>query len=261
MARRKKRPSKGRAKRLFFRAILLLLSAAAGLALWTWLTLPDVAGLKTRNPEKTSLMRFRTEEASRAGKKLALRQAWTPFNRFPDLLKKSVLVSEDASFYSHRGIDYAELKASIRQDLKEGRFARGGSTITQQLAKNLYLSTEKTFSRKIKELLIARKLERALSKDRIFSLYLNCLELGPGVFGFPAASRFWFDKDVGDLSLQEIVRLTAIIPRPLKSDPRRNDGWMKFKGRWIADTLKAVKAITDEECQSLVESFEREERS
>ena len=178
-----------------------------------------------------------------------------------ELLRKSVLVSEDASFYSHRGIDYAELKASIRQDLKEGRFARGGSTITQQLAKNLYLSTEKTFWRKIKELLIARRLEKALSKDRIFSLYLNVLELGPGIFGFQAAARYWFATDVDELTLEEIVRLTAIVPRPLKSDPRRNDGWMKFKGRWIADTLKAVKAITDEEYQSLVRSFEGEERS
>jgi monofunctional biosynthetic peptidoglycan transglycosylase len=258
VAGQKRRSSRKRSRRILIRAILIAVAAAAAFSIWTWLSLPDVSGLKARNPQTTSLIRFRAEQAKRAGKTFSSHLEWTAFDRFPDLLKRSILVSEDASFYSHRGIDYTELKASIRQNLKEKRFARGGSTITQQLAKNLYLSTEKTFGRKIKEFLIARRLEMALSKDRIFSLYLNVIELGPGVFGFPAAARFWFGKDVGELSLEEIVRLTAIIPRPLKSDPRRNDGWMRFKGRWIADTLASVEAITDAEREALIRSFEGE---
>jgi len=140
--------------------------------------------------------------------------------------------------------------------MKEKRIVRGASTITQQLAKNLYLSTDKTFWRKLKEVWLARRLEKALPKNRIFALYLNLIEFGPGVFGVQAAARHWFGKNAADLTLEESVRLTAIIPRPLRSDPRTNDAWMKFKGKWIADTLKAVGAISPDEHASLVLSFE-----
>jgi membrane peptidoglycan carboxypeptidase len=115
---------------------------------------------------------------------------------------------------------------------------------------------EKSLLRKIKEALIAKRLERHLSKNRIFSLYLNSIEFGPGVFGVQAASRHWFGQDVGDLSLEEIVRLTAIIPRPLTADPRTNSSWMKFKGPWIARTLKAVQAIDETDYGALVRAFE-----
>jgi len=165
-------------------------------------------------------------------------------------------VSEDASFYDHKGIDFVEMKASIERDIKEGRFARGGSTITQQLAKNLYLSTEKSLIRKVREALIARRLEKHLTKDRIFHLYLNVIEFGPRVFGVQAAARHWFGKDTGELTLEEMVRLAVIIPRPLRTDPRTNDGWMKFKGRWIADTLKTVGAIGPEDHQALIQAFQ-----
>ena len=109
---------------------------------------------------------------------------------------------------------------------------------------------------KLKEFLIAKRLEKALSKDRIFALYLNVIELGPNVFGVQAAARHWFGKGVGELSLEEMVRLTAIMPRPLSSDPRANDAWMKFKGHWIAETLAAVKAIGEDERKALVAAFE-----
>jgi monofunctional biosynthetic peptidoglycan transglycosylase len=243
------------------RKILLGMAAGGGIllaafALYTWLTLPDVSGLKTTNPTSTSLMRLQAAEAAKKGMKISARQEWVAFDRIPELLKKAVLVSEDAAFYSHKGIDFAELKESIKQDIRERRFVRGGSTITQQLAKNLYLSGDKTLWRKFTEALIARRLERALPKNRIFALYLNVIELGPHIFGVQAAARHWFGKDVGDLTLEEMVRLTAIIPRPLRSDPRANDTWMKFKGRWITDTLLAVQAIGDEDHQALVRVFE-----
>ena len=149
-----------------------------------------------------------------------------------------------------------ELKAAIKQGLKEKRFVRGASTITQQLAKNLYLSTDKTLWRKLKEVWLARRLEKALPKNRIFALYLNLIEFGPGVFGVQAAARHWFAKDAADLTLEECVRLTAIIPRPLRSDPRTNDSWMKFKGRWIADTLTAVGAIGQDEHDAVARAFQ-----
>jgi monofunctional biosynthetic peptidoglycan transglycosylase len=201
-------------------------------------------------------MRFQAAAAAKKGIRLSAAHEWVAFDRIPEMLKKCVLVSEDAAFYSHKGIDFAELKESIKRDIKERRFVRGGSTITQQLAKNLYLSGSKTLWRKFTEFLIARRLERALPKNRIFALYLNVIELGPNVFGVQAAACHWFGKDVAELSLEEMVRLTAVIPRPRASDPRANDAWMKFKGRWIADTLLAVKTIGDEDHQALMRSFE-----
>jgi monofunctional biosynthetic peptidoglycan transglycosylase len=244
-------------KRGFFpRLLLIILAIFAAAAGWVFLTLPDVTGLKTENPKTTSLIRFRELQARKAGRKFTPSQDWVDFKEVPGLLKKSILVSEDASFYWHKGLDYEELKASIRKDIRERRFARGGSTITQQLAKNLFLSTRKTPWRKLREILIARRLENSLTKDRIFGLYLNVIELGEGIFGVQTGSRRWFGKDVSDLSLEEMVRLTAIIPRPLKTDPRENSGWMRFRGRWIADTLRTVKAISEGEQAALNLAFE-----
>ena len=244
------------AKRILLRVLLILAALGAALVLYTWLSLPDVSGLKTANPASTSLMRLQAAEAAKKGMKISVRQEWVAFDRVPALLKKCVLVSEDAAFYSHKGIDFAEIRESIKRDIRERRIVRGGSTITQQLAKNLYLSADKTLGRKLREALIARRLEKALSKDRIFALYLNFIELGPNVFGVQAAAHHWFGKDVGELSLEEMVRLTAIIPRPRTSDPRANDAWMKFKGRWIAETLAAVKAIAEDEGKALVAAFD-----
>ncbi len=181
---------------------------------------------------------------------------WIAWSRIPPLMKRCVLVSEDAAFYDHKGIDFAELRASIEKDLKEGRLARGGSTITQQLAKNLFLSTSKSLVRKLREALIARRLEKRLSKERIFHLYLNVIEWGPNVFGLQNAARHWFGKDAADLTLEEMVRLTAVIPRPLRSNPRKNDSWMRFKGRWIADTLQTVGDIGPGDHEALLRAFE-----
>ena len=241
-------------RRIGLKVFGILAVVIAALCAALWLTLPDVSDLKTKNPETTSLIRQRQAEA---GKKIApVRFRWIASSRIPPLLKRCVLVSEDASFYDHKGVDFVELRKSIQQDLKEKRLARGGSTITQQLAKNLFLSTSKSFVRKFRELLIARRLEKNLSKDRILNLYLNVIEWGPGVYGLPAAARHWFGKDPADLTLEEMIRLAAVIPRPLRSDPRKNDRWMRFKGKWIADTLRTVGAIGDDEHAGLVRAFE-----
>jgi monofunctional biosynthetic peptidoglycan transglycosylase len=254
---RKRTPLPRSRKKRIARTVLLLV--AAGLAVSAAvlvLTLPDVSGLRTTNPSSTSLLRLRLAQAGTIKPEVSVRIDWVAFDRIPALFKKCVLVSEDASFYDHKGIDFVEMRASINRDIQEGRLARGGSTITQQLAKNLYLSTEKSIIRKIREALIARRLEKYLTKDRIFHLYLNVIEFGPRIFGVRAAAGHWFGKDVGDLSIEEMVRLAAIIPRPLRTDPRTNDAWMKFKGRWIADTLKIVGAIGPEDHQALVQAFQ-----
>ena len=183
-------------------------------------------------------MQLRKEQSEAQGKKYNIRQSWVSFQTIPDLLKKTVRISEDASFYEHEGIDYEELKESIKKDFEEGTLVRGGSTITQQLAKNLFLSPEKSFSRKIIEYFIAKRLEDELSKDRIFNLYLNVIELGPGIFGVEAASQHYFNKSVQNLNTEEIVRLSAIIPRPLTVNPTKDSRWLKWKVDWIFQKLK-----------------------
>jgi len=214
-----------------------------GFSLSIYLSLADIAHLKNHNPKITALMQFRKEQAQARGREYTIRQNWVSFQSIPDLLKKAVRISEDASFYDHNGIDYEELKASVKKNFEKGRLARGGSTITQQLAKNLFLSPKKSFLRKIREYFIAKHLENELSKDRIFSLYLNVIELGPGIFGVEAASQYYFNKSVQDLNLEEIVRLAAIIPRPLTVNPTGESEWLKWKVEWIFHKLKLYRYI------------------
>jgi monofunctional biosynthetic peptidoglycan transglycosylase len=224
-------------KKWFLFTAICILCLSAILFLTIYFSLPDTHELKTENPNTTSLIEQRRQEATEKGKKFRFRQRWVGFAAIPDLLKKSVRISEDAAFYLHQGIDIEELKESLKKNWEKGNFARGGSTITQQLAKNLYLSTTKSVVRKIREYFIARRLEKDLSKNRIFHLYLNLIEFGPGVFGVEAAAKYYFEKSVSDLNLEEIVRLTAVIPRPLKVRANGKDRWLLWRCRWILDTL------------------------
>ena len=242
-------------RKAFGGAALLLLLALAAVAVDIILSMPDVSDLRTRDPGTTALIEQRVRESARAGRRLTVRQEWVAFDRIPRPLREAVRVSEDAAFYTHNGIDYVELREAIKRDLDEGRFARGGSTITQQLAKNLYLSAAKSPLRKLKEFFIARRLEKALAKERIFHLYLNVIEFGPGVFGVQAASRYYFERDVADLDLERAVRLTAIIPRPLRTDPRGTSTWLRWRAAWILKTLRAAKVIGDEEYEATVSVF------
>jgi monofunctional biosynthetic peptidoglycan transglycosylase len=242
-------------KKRWPRVLLLALGVPVVLLAHILLTLPDASLLKTGSPDETAFMRYRRAEARRRGLDYRPRCEWVEFGRIPALLKEAVRITEDASFYWHKGVDFEEIKESIKKDLRERRFVRGGSTITQQLAKNLYLSPGKNPLRKIREYFIARKLEKALSKDRIFALYLNLIELGPGVFGVQAAARHYFGRDAADLSLEEIVRLTAIIPRPLTIDPRGDSGWLKWRCRYILGKLKLYKKIGPDEHDALIAVF------
>ena len=233
----------------------MMLVACAG-GLYIYIGLPDVRNLQTQNPSTSALIEYRARQAQQSNEIFDIRQRWVDFDTIPQMLKDAVRISEDAAFYQHGGVDFTELKESIRKNWEKGKYARGGSTITQQLAKNLYLSTHKSILRKIKEYFIARRLETHLSKDRIFHLYLNIIEMGPGIFGVQTAANYYFNKDVNELNLEEIVRLTAIIPRPLKTDPRGEGGWLKWKAAWILDTLKRYQYIRDDEHQALIRRFQ-----
>ncbi len=235
---------------------IVILSVLVVAGFYFYLSLPDVSGLKTKNPRTTALMLQRYREAKKTDHKFRIRQQWIDFKAIPKLLRETVRIAEDASFYQHRGIDFAELKEAIKKNWQNREYTRGASTITQQLAKNLYLSTEKSVIRKIKELLITVRLEGNLKKDRIFTIYLNVIEWGPGVFGVEAASQYYFHKTVSQLNLEEMVRLVAVIPQPLNISPTENSDWLKWKSRWILDALRRYVYIDQMQYQATYDRFQ-----
>jgi monofunctional biosynthetic peptidoglycan transglycosylase len=233
---------------------MVLVVCAGGLYIYTGL--PDVRHLQNQNPPTTELIEYRARQAQQLNKAFNIRQQWVEFDTIPQLLKDTIRITEDAAFYQHNGVDYTELKEALKKNWEKGKYVRGGSTITQQLAKNLYLSPRKSIFRKIKEYFIARSLETHLSKDRIFDLYLNIIELGPGIFGVQTAAGQYFNKNVDELNLEEIVRLTAVIPRPLTTDPRGESKWLKWKASWILDALKRHQYIQDDEHRAVIQQFQ-----
>ena len=205
-------------KRIVVSSILLTVLVAFGY--YFYVSLPDVSTLKRKNPKSTALMELRDEEYKKNGLRADRRQVWVSYAGVSEHLKKAILISEDAAFFSHKGIDVNELKAALKKDWETLSFSRGGSTITMQLAKNLYLSPSKNPLRKLKELVIAYQLERALSKQRIFELYLNIVEWGRNVYGAEAAARYYFGKSAVDLDAAEAATLAAMLPNPRNSKQR-----------------------------------------
>ena len=200
-----------------------VLAAILGFAYiaYIYLTLPDVRSLARENPTTTAFMQIRIDEARAAGRKFSIRQQWLPYGRISPFLKRAVIVTEDAGFFDHDGVDLAEIKASLEKNWEEGQFLRGASTITQQLAKNLYLSPSRNPMRKVKELLITRRLEAALSKQRIFEIYLNMIEWGDGIFGCEAAARAYFGKSCANLDVPEAALLAGAIINPREHSPAK----------------------------------------
>jgi monofunctional glycosyltransferase len=211
------------------RALLLLPLVAVGvllvLAAWVWIGLPsrsEVRALATSSPSRTRLMDQRAAEAKAKRRRARVAQSWVPLSRVSRHLIHAVLASEDQNFFGHEGVDWKAIEESIERNVERRRFARGGSTITQQLAKNLYFGTRKSLLRKARELVVTRWLEADLSKARILGLYLNLIEWGDGVYGCEAAARHWYGKPASDLSAAEAAGLAAMIPNPRRLNPRAN---------------------------------------
>ena len=208
--------------------ILVLVCLYVGFEILTFPFLA-IARLPTVNPTETALMRQRIEEAHEHGKTMKIDYRWTPLTNVPRHIRMAVLVAEDAAFFSHAGVDWHEVWESMETNWEEGRIVRGGSTITQQLSKNLYLSTSRDPIRKLKELMITWMLEATLSKKRILELYLNIIEWGPGVFGIEAAAQRYFHKPASRLSMEEGARLAAVIPSPLRHQPTEATEYVERK--------------------------------
>jgi monofunctional biosynthetic peptidoglycan transglycosylase len=222
-------------------AVLAALPAGGFAVLaYVWLTLPDVRDLKTHNPTTTAFMELRASEAHARGVAPRRVQRWVPYSHISADLKRAVLVAEDDAFWQHDGVDYGQLQESLETDWARGRFARGGSTITQQLAKNLYLSPSKNALRKLRELLIARRLEAELKKARILELYLNVIEWGDGIYGVEAASRTYFYEDASDLGPNESALLAAAIINPRRLNPAKPGARLIRRQQLILRRMGAV---------------------
>ncbi len=213
----------------------LLLGIGCLFLLFEIFTLPlfSIFSLDTDNPKETALMQQRIEEAREKGKKLVVDYRWVSLTKVPKHVRRAVLIAEDARFFTHAGIDWHEVGESFETNWEQGRIVRGGSTITQQLAKNLYLSTSRDPIRKFKELLIAWMMEASLSKKRILELYLNIIEWGRGVFGIEAAAQRYFHKSAGRLTKEEGARLAAVIPSPLRRRPTDDNDYVNDKAQLI----------------------------
>ncbi len=183
------------------------------------LLMPDLSKLRKENPKKTALMEYREMASKEKKKAYRIYQSWAPFSNISPYLLKAVLIGEDDKFWNHEGFDYEAIQKAIEKDIKAGRFKFGGSTISQQLARNLYLFPTKNPLRKMREAIITWRMERVLSKRRILELYLNVAEWGEGIFGVEAASRHYYGKPSSELTPEEAARLASVLPNPRKYNP------------------------------------------
>jgi monofunctional biosynthetic peptidoglycan transglycosylase len=248
---------RGSATRLLV-ALVLALSAAA--VVW-FILIPWPRGLEGRDPGRTALMEHRVRTARAAGDSLWIRQEWVPLDRISPTLLRAVIVAEDHRFYEHRGVDWQALAEETQWEggetfswmstddwkalAKAMRYGwdnrdaiRGRSTITQQLAKNLYFGPDRSLVRKAVEMIVARRLERRLTKDRVLELYLNVAEWGPGIFGAEAAAQVYFGRSASTLTLEEAAALAGTLPHPLTSNPLRAPAQMRWRQNLILDRIR-----------------------
>jgi monofunctional biosynthetic peptidoglycan transglycosylase len=194
-----------------WRLVLLAVAALAVMQLWY---LGWVAYWKWENPDETAFMRSELARLQLKNPQAKLRHQWVPYARISNNLKRAVIAAEDARFTEHEGIDWDAIEKAYEENLRRGRRAKGGSTISQQLAKNLFLSSEKSYVRKAQELAITYMIEFAWDKRRILEVYLNVVEWGEGIFGAEAAARHYYGVPASQLGAEQAARLAAYLPNP-----------------------------------------------
>ena len=248
--------------RFIKKGALVVLALVTLFIVYEVVTFPRVAELRSKNPETTSMIETRLKEAREEGREPKRVQQWVPLSRISPNLQRAVLAGEDSNFVAHNGFDYEAIqrawnegsKLSEKEAKDEGdndpsdwipdlsKFKRGGSTVSQQLAKNLYLSSERTAARKVKEAAITYFMERSLSKCRILEIYLNVIEWGDGVYGAEAAAQVYFRKPAANLSPQEAAFLSAMIPSPLNVfNPQKNLRRVQRRQRVILRGMNSVR--------------------
>lgn len=238
-------------KKAIITASLLFLAYSAYIALSLFL-LPPVADLK--EPKTSITIQVRDWHGEYHSFLLGPKNRdWTPSASIPAEMKWAVILAEDANFYKHEGVDVKAIKKAIKHDLEKKSLARGASTITQQTAKNIYLSREKTITRKFKELYLALRMEQELTKGRIIELYLNVVELGPMVYGIGHASRYYFGKPAAEMTPRECAFLAAMLPGPrVAYNPYRNMAKVLRRSDMILKLLKGKRVLSDDEYATAV---------
>lgn len=181
------------------------------------------------NPSSTSFMRQQLAVLRDKNANAELKHQWVPYHRISRHLKRAIIASEDARFTGHEGVDWNALLKAYEKNARKGKIVAGGSTITQQLAKNLFLSGSKSYFRKGQEIIITYMLEFWMDKERIFELYLNLAEFGVGVFGAEAAARYYYGVPAASLSAPQAARLAAMLPKPRYFDKHRNSSYLKYR--------------------------------
>lgn len=183
----------------------------------------------SHNPSTTAFMQARLASLRQKNPQATLKHTWTAYDRLSVNLKRAVIAAEDAKFVDHEGFDWEGIQKALEKNEKKGKVVAGGSTISQQLAKNLFLSGSRSWLRKGEEAAITWMLESAMDKRRILELYLNLAEWGNGVFGAEAAARHYFGVPAAQLSAQQAAWLAAILPAPQRYDRNRNSTWIAKK--------------------------------
>lgn len=186
----------------------------------------NIVLLRFHDPSLTSLMKYRIKSAEKSGKKLRIKKRWVKLKDISPHLIRAVILAEDARFFEHSGFDMEGIKHAIYVNIRKKRFVKGGSTISQQVAKNLFLNPRKSVLRKLHEAILTVELEAFLPKKRILEIYLNVAEWGDGIFGAEAASLHYFKKHASDLTPEEALRLAAVLPNPLRYSPTGNSRFL-----------------------------------
>ncbi|HXU08986.1 MAG TPA: monofunctional biosynthetic peptidoglycan transglycosylase [Blastocatellia bacterium] len=235
LARRGKRSQWRRWVKIAFLAIVGLAILYQG-----WIVF-RVVRFKSSNPATTAMMDQRAAEVRARGEEPRRFQTWVPYDRISRNLTKAVLAGEDSRFFDHGGFDWEEMQKALEKDWNEGRFSRGASTISQQLAKNLFLSTSKNPFRKLHEAVITKEMEWILGKRRILEIYLNVIEWGDGVYGAEAAARTYFNTSAAALSADQAAFLSAIIPSPNGAfNPSKHRGRVERRKNLIERLMRHV---------------------
>lgn len=220
-----------------WRGFLLALGLLLAYQLWFY---AHILWWRTHNPSTSAFMEDRLEVLQEKKPDARLRHQWVPYDKISNNLKRAVIAAEDARFLDHEGFDWEAIQKAYEKNLQKGKVVRGGSTISQQLAKNLFLSSQRTPWRKAQEAVITVMLETSMSKRRILEIYLNVIEWGNGVFGAEAAARHYFGTSAAGLSAEQGARLAAMVPNPRYFDRRRDSPYLARRADIILARMNAA---------------------
>ncbi len=239
-------------KRLLLGALAVTALLALILAVWVLRALsnlPDVSVLKHYRPAAASEVYDRNGHLLTQYYDRKLR-IWVPITSLPDIVIHAVVTAEDDTFFGHKGVNYKAVWDAFRHDVEKGRFARGGSTITQQMIKNVLLTKKKTLTRKIREFVLARRAEEILTKRQILEIYLNEVEWGENIYGIEAASRYYFDRHASELNAAQAALLAGMLPNPRYYNPFRRPDKARERQEQVLFNMHQAKILTDEEYQA-----------